>query len=83
MCALKFNAIKSLTDDEKNAHLKELEKAKENLKLFKANLLDYDPLCSAITGCNGVFHVASPVFGSVTNPEARVYLTLLSSYFTC
>lgn len=67
--------MKSLSDDEKNAHLKILEKAKENLRLFKANLLDYDSLFSAIKGCNGVFHVASPVIvGNVTNPEARYLL---------
>ncbi|RWR73831.1 Cinnamoyl-CoA reductase 2 [Cinnamomum micranthum f. kanehirae] len=47
----------TLTADEKNAHLKKLEKAAENLLLFKADLLDYDSLCSAIEGCGGVFHV--------------------------
>ncbi|KAJ9553919.1 hypothetical protein OSB04_017964 [Centaurea solstitialis] len=47
--------------DEKNAHLKSLEKASENLKLFKADLLDYESLRAAIVGCNGVFHTASPV----------------------
>ncbi|KAH9754841.1 Epimerase domain-containing protein [Citrus sinensis] len=34
--------------DEKNARLYELEKASENLKLFKADLLDYDSVKSAI-----------------------------------
>ncbi|RWR72282.1 cinnamoyl-CoA reductase 1-like protein [Cinnamomum micranthum f. kanehirae] len=59
-------------DDEKNNHLKSLEKAQENLQLFKADLLDYDSLYAAIEGCNGVFHVASPVPPSnVANPEAR------------
>ncbi|KAL5845526.1 hypothetical protein ACOSQ4_011484 [Xanthoceras sorbifolium] len=37
--------------DEKNAHLYKLEKASENLKLFKAELLDYDSISSAIIGC--------------------------------
>ena len=61
----------NLSDDEKNAHLKKLERAEENLQLFKANLLDYGSLSAAITGCSGVFHVASPVpAGSVANPEA-------------
>ncbi|KAH9754842.1 Epimerase domain-containing protein [Citrus sinensis] len=46
--------------DEKNARLYELEKASENLKLFKADLLDYDSVKSAIVGCNGVFHIACP-----------------------
>ncbi|KAG6467869.1 hypothetical protein ZIOFF_072433 [Zingiber officinale] len=48
--------------DPKNAHLKELHpSATENLQLFKANLLDYESVASAIAGCEGVFHVASPV----------------------
>ncbi|GLT35294.1 hypothetical protein SLA2020_097610 [Shorea laevis] len=59
--------------DEKYAHLNKLEKASENLKLFKADLLDYDSLYSAIEGCNGVFHVASPVPSTtVSNPEVEV-----------
>ncbi|KAI3734468.1 hypothetical protein L6452_13938 [Arctium lappa] len=59
--------------DEKNAHLKSLEKASENLKLFKADLLDYESLRAAIVGCNGVFHTASPVPpGSVPNPEVEL-----------
>ncbi|KAF5196495.1 Cinnamoyl-coa reductase [Thalictrum thalictroides] len=56
--------------DEKNAHLKKLEKAAENLKLFPADLLNYDSLRKAISGCTGVFHVACPVPSStVPNPE--------------
>ncbi|KAG5542703.1 hypothetical protein RHGRI_015730 [Rhododendron griersonianum] len=59
--------------NDKNAHLKKLEKASENLKLFKVDLLDYNSLSAAITGCDGVFHVACPVpFGSISNPEARI-----------
>ncbi|KAF5183937.1 Cinnamoyl-coa reductase, partial [Thalictrum thalictroides] len=41
-------------DDVKNAHLKTLENAAENLQLFKAELLDYDSLFAAIKGCVGV-----------------------------
>ncbi|KAK1281975.1 Cinnamoyl-CoA reductase 1 [Acorus calamus] len=48
-------------DDEKNSHLKKLEGASENLKLFKADVLDYGSLAAAIKGCVGVFHAASPV----------------------
>ncbi|XP_057975589.1 cinnamoyl-CoA reductase 1-like [Malania oleifera] len=60
-------------EDEKYAHLMKLEKASENLKLFKADLLDYDSLCAAITGCLGVFHVASPVPSTtVSNPEVEL-----------
>ncbi|XP_047320638.1 cinnamoyl-CoA reductase 1-like [Impatiens glandulifera] len=60
-------------DDLKNAHLKNLENAEENLKLFKADLLDYESIAAAINGCSGVFHVASPVIlGSVPNPEVEI-----------
>nr|XP_043613493.1 cinnamoyl-CoA reductase 1-like [Erigeron canadensis] len=59
--------------DEKNAHLKRLENASENLKLFKADLLDYESVRGAIAGCDGVFHTASPVpSGSVPNPEVEL-----------
>ncbi|XP_052203398.1 cinnamoyl-CoA reductase 2-like isoform X4 [Diospyros lotus] len=56
--------------DEKNAHLMKFEKASENLQLFKVDLLDRSSVSAAIKGCDGVFHVASPVpSGSVPNPE--------------
>lgn len=59
--------------DEKYAHWKTIDKASENLKLFKADLLDYNSLCSAIKGCEGVFHVASPVPSTtVPNPEVEL-----------
>ncbi|KAH9667448.1 Cinnamoyl-CoA reductase 1 [Citrus sinensis] len=48
-------------DDPKNAHLRELEGAKERLALCKADLLDYESLKEAFNGCDGVFHTASPV----------------------
>ncbi|KAH7523365.1 hypothetical protein FEM48_Zijuj06G0003100 [Ziziphus jujuba var. spinosa] len=48
-------------EDEKNAHLFKLERAEEKLRLFRTDLLDYDSMLSAIEGCDGVFHIASPV----------------------
>ncbi|XP_025012472.1 cinnamoyl-CoA reductase 1 [Ricinus communis] len=60
-------------ENEKNAHLWKLDRATENLKLFKAELLDYNALYSAIEGCSGVFHVASPLPSSaVQNPEMEL-----------
>uniref|UniRef100_A0A2C9U015 NAD-dependent epimerase/dehydratase domain-containing protein n=1 Tax=Manihot esculenta TaxID=3983 RepID=A0A2C9U015_MANES len=59
--------------DAKYAHLSKLEKASDNLKLFKADLLDYNSLYSAVEGCSGVFHVASPV-PSITVPNPEVEL---------
>ncbi|XP_066328816.1 cinnamoyl-CoA reductase 1-like [Miscanthus floridulus] len=47
--------------DSKNAHLLALEGAKERLTLCRADVLDRDSLHAAFAGCDGVFHVASPV----------------------
>ncbi|XP_056177400.1 cinnamoyl-CoA reductase 1-like isoform X2 [Syzygium oleosum] len=59
--------------DGKYDHLNKFENASENLKLFEADLLDYNSLCSAIKGCTGVLHVASPVpSSSVQNPEIEL-----------
>lgn len=64
--------LTSYAADEKYAHLNKIEKASENLKLVKADLLDYESILSAIDACTGVFHVASPVPSiTVPNPEAR------------
>ncbi|PKU74465.1 Cinnamoyl-CoA reductase 1 [Dendrobium catenatum] len=69
----KVNGTVRDPSDEKNGHLKKLDKASENLQLYKADVLQYDGLLSAIQGCEGVFHVASPVpefHGVLINPEA-------------
>ena len=41
--------------------MRELEGAEERLILCKADLLDFEGLKAAISGCHGVFHTASPV----------------------
>ncbi|KAF7061177.1 hypothetical protein CFC21_067894 [Triticum aestivum] len=51
--------------DRKNIHLHTLEGADERLSLRRADVLDYDSLRAAFDGCNGVFHVASPVSNDV------------------
>ncbi|XP_072147574.1 cinnamoyl-CoA reductase 1 isoform X2 [Setaria viridis] len=57
----------------KNAHLRRLEGAPERLLLFKADVLDRAALAAAVAGCQGVFHVASPVpADKVLDPEAKV-----------
>ncbi|WVZ79360.1 hypothetical protein U9M48_026945 [Paspalum notatum var. saurae] len=56
--------------DPKNAHLMALDGAEERLRLFKADLLDYASVAAAVAGCDGVFHVASPVPAvNPTNPD--------------
>lgn len=61
MCFCIFLLWFLIIDDPKNAHLKELDGAKERLTLCKADLLDFEGLRIAINGCDGVFHTASPV----------------------
>ncbi|XP_066370146.1 cinnamoyl-CoA reductase 1-like [Miscanthus floridulus] len=59
--------------DPKNAHLMALDGAGERLRLFKADLLDRASVAAAIAGCDGVFHVASPVPAvEPTNPDVEV-----------
>lgn len=59
-----------IAGSQKYEHLLKLEKASENLTLFKADILDYESVYSAIDGCSGVFHVACPVPSTVvSNPE--------------
>ncbi|CAD5193165.1 unnamed protein product [Musa acuminata subsp. malaccensis] len=44
-----------------NGHLRALDGAKERQVLAKADLLDVQSLRAAIHGCDGAFHMASPV----------------------
>ena len=47
----------------------ELEGAKERLHLFKAELMEEGSFDSAVAGCEGVFHVASPVIFTPKDPQ--------------
>ncbi|KAE8057448.1 hypothetical protein FH972_014140 [Carpinus fangiana] len=59
--------------DAKYAHLSTFENASDKLRLFKADLLDCSSIHSAVEGCIGVFHVASPVPSTtVPNPEVEL-----------
>ncbi|PNT64842.1 cinnamoyl-CoA reductase 2-like [Brachypodium distachyon] len=61
--------------DPKNAHLMRLDGAAANLRLFKADVLDHAALAAAVAGCEGVFHVASPVpADKIVNPETEVMI---------
>uniref|UniRef100_A0ACD6AL46 Uncharacterized protein n=1 Tax=Avena sativa TaxID=4498 RepID=A0ACD6AL46_AVESA len=60
-------------DDPKNDHLRALGGAGERLRLFEADVLDYTSVVAAVAGCDGVFHVASPVPASKSdNPEVEL-----------
>lgn len=59
--------------DKKTAHLKRLGNAAESLRIFKADVLDYDAMAAAVAGCQGVFHVATPVPSEeLTDPELQM-----------
>ncbi|KAJ0039016.1 hypothetical protein Pint_23955 [Pistacia integerrima] len=59
-------------DDPKVKHLHALDGANERLHLFKANLLEEGSFDSAVSGCEGVFHTASPVIISAKDPQAEL-----------
>ncbi|KAL2940744.1 Tetraketide alpha-pyrone reductase 1 [Bienertia sinuspersici] len=64
--------VRSLNDPTKTKHLLALDGAENRLHLFEANLLVEGSFDSAIHGCHGVFHTASPVIVFSTNPEVEV-----------
>ncbi|XP_057864113.2 putative anthocyanidin reductase isoform X2 [Cryptomeria japonica] len=56
-------------DGTKSGPLLELRGARERLKLFKADLCLEGSFDSAVEGCHGVFHVASPMDFTKANPD--------------
>ncbi|KAL2478344.1 NAD(P)-binding Rossmann-fold superfamily protein [Forsythia ovata] len=64
--------VRDISDPKKVAHLKELQGSKERLHLFQADLNEDGSFDSAVDGCEGVFHAASPVFFSATDPQAEL-----------
>lgn len=67
----------TLDDPKKTQHLVSLEGAKERLHLFKADLLEEGSFDSAIDGCEGVFHTASPFYHDVKDPQVFFSLKLV------
>lgn len=53
--------VRDPDDLKKTEHLPALAGAKERLHLFKANLVEEGSFDPVIDGCDGVFHMASPV----------------------
>ncbi|GLT80726.1 hypothetical protein SLA2020_521500 [Shorea laevis] len=52
--------VQNLKNEKETKHLESLEGAKERLRLFQMDLLDYESIVAAISDCAGVFHLASP-----------------------
>ncbi|ERM94671.1 hypothetical protein AMTRI_Chr03g49810 [Amborella trichopoda] len=58
----------------KTQHLLDLPSAKERLTLWKADLNDEGSFDDAISGCSGVFHVATPMDFESQDPENEVII---------
>lgn len=66
--------VGDVDDPAKTEHLLALEGAKERLHLFEANLSKEGSFDSAIYGCEGVFHTASPLIFFSDNPQVLLQL---------
>ena len=75
---LKFMHVYSTDDPKKTEHLRSLDGAKERLQLFKADLLEEGSFDSAVDGCQGVFHTASPVILTASDPQVHPVLLLIA-----
>ncbi|EEF44595.1 phenylacetaldehyde reductase isoform X2 [Ricinus communis] len=64
--------VRDPSDSKKTDHLLALDGAKERLHLFKADLLAEGSFDSVVDGCDGVFHSASPVLFSATDPQTEL-----------
>ncbi|KAK8480219.1 hypothetical protein V6N11_045167 [Hibiscus sabdariffa] len=64
--------VRDPNDPKETEHLVSLDGAKERLHLFKAELLEEGCFDSIVDGCQGVFHTASPVLFSATDPQAEL-----------
>jgi len=70
-------------DPKKTQHLVSLEGAKERLHLFKADLLEQGSFDSAIDGCHGVFHTASPFFNDAKDPQVWFFIPSKNCFLFC
>ncbi|RXH97868.1 hypothetical protein DVH24_010193, partial [Malus domestica] len=66
-------------NEKKLAHLWRLEGTKERLRLVKADLMEEGSFDDAIFGCHGVFHSASPVLKTSSDPKARAWFSSSSA----
>jgi hypothetical protein len=63
----------AVSGDPKNAHLKQLNGVADRLRLFKDDVIDRATLAAAVEGCEGVFHVVSPVpADKIVDPEVSI-----------
>ncbi|WCJ31146.1 NAD(P)-binding Rossmann-fold superfamily protein [Euphorbia peplus] len=67
-----IGTVRDPGNEEKLGHLWNLEGAKERLELVKADLMEMGSFDSAIMGCSGVFHTASPVIKPSSDPKTEI-----------
>ncbi|KAG7946726.1 hypothetical protein I3843_14G057000 [Carya illinoinensis] len=65
--------VQDLKDESETKHLEALEGAEARLRLFQIDLLNYASILTAVSGCAGVFHLASPcIVDEVLEPEKQL-----------
>ncbi|KAL5762666.1 hypothetical protein ACOSP7_018930 [Xanthoceras sorbifolium] len=64
--------VRDPNDPMETENLRALDGAKQRLQIFKGNLLEEGSFDSAVDGCDGVFHTASPVLFSANDPQAEI-----------
>ncbi|KAI5681503.1 hypothetical protein M9H77_02731 [Catharanthus roseus] len=65
-------SVRDPNDPKKTEHLLSLDGARERLHLFQADLLEEGSFDTVVDGCEGVFHTASPVLFTVSDPQAEL-----------
>ena len=72
--------VQDLGNEKETKYLEAMEGAKERLKLFQIDLLDYGSIEAAIDGSVGVFHLASPcIVDEVNNPQVSYKCCVLQA----
>lgn len=56
----------------KTSHLRALPGASERLEIVKGDLMQEADFIAAVKGCEGVFHVATPIMFETNDPETEV-----------
>uniref|UniRef100_A0AAU6NE72 Cinnamyl alcohol dehydrogenase 1 n=1 Tax=Haplomitrium mnioides TaxID=56921 RepID=A0AAU6NE72_9MARC len=64
--------VRDPDNEKKTSHLKALPGAKERLELVRADLLVDGSFDAAVSGCDGVFHTATPVVAIKEDPKAEM-----------
>ena len=75
MVIITVNCVLDLGNPVKTKHLLDLPRENERLTLWKADLDDEGSFDAVVDGCEGVFHVATPMDFESEDPE--VWLSFL------